>query len=87
MENLKLSVIICTYNRAKLLPEALDSVLNQKTDFDFEVIVGDDASTDGTRELLCGYQKKFPRKIVLSLMEKNSGIGRKLGNSIDEGAW
>lgn len=75
MENLKLSVIICTYNRAKLLPEALDSVLNQKTDFDFEVIVGDDASTDGTRELLCGYQKKFPQKIVLSLMEKNSGIG------------
>ena len=75
MENLKLSVIICTYNRAKLLPEALDSVLNQKTDFDFEVIVGDDASTDGTRELLSGYQKKFPQKIVLSLMEKNCGIG------------
>lgn len=75
MENLKLSVIICTYNRAKLLPEALDSVLNQKTDFDFEVIVGDDASTDGTRELLSGYQKNFPQKIVLSLMEKNCGIG------------
>lgn len=75
MENLKLSVIICTYNRAKLLPEALDSVLNQKTDFDFEVIVGDDASTDGTRNLLSGYQKKIPQKIVLSLMEKNCGIG------------
>lgn len=55
MKNLKLSVIICTYNRAKLLPEALDSVLNQKTDFDFEVIVGDDASTDGTHELLNDY--------------------------------
>ena len=75
MEKLKLSVIICTYNRANLLPEALDSVLSQKTDFDFEIIVGDDASTDGTRNLLNEYQRKHPDKIVLSLMETNSGIG------------
>lgn len=75
MKNLKLSVIICTYNRAKLLPEALDSVLNQKTDFDFEVIVGDDASTDGTHELLNDYLTKNPLRIVLSPMETNCGIG------------
>lgn len=68
-------MIICTYNRANLLPEALDSVLSQKTDFDFEVIVGVDASTDGTRNLLNEYQRKHPDKIVLSLMETNSGIG------------
>lgn len=56
----KVSVIICTYNRAKLLPRAIDSVLSQ--DFkDFELLVIDDASTDETENLIASYIKKDPR--------------------------
>ena len=59
-----LSIIICTYNRKKLLNRALECILNQQTDFPFEVIVGDDGSTDGTDELLAKYKEKFPDKLV-----------------------
>lgn len=75
MEKVKLSVIVCTYNRKTLVSKALDSVIGQKTSFSFEVIVGDDCSTDGTRDLLLSYRNRYPEKIVLSFMTENSGIG------------
>lgn len=70
-----LSVIICTYNRVNLLKEALASVLGQKTNFQYEVIVGDDCSSDDTRSFLHKYHEADPGKVVLSLMQENSGIG------------
>ena len=47
-----ISVVVCTYNRAEMLCDALDSLLNQNTDgqFSYEVVVVDDASTDTTPE-------------------------------------
>ena len=48
----KLSVIFITYNHAQYVEKALMSVVNQKTDFPFEVVVGDDCSTDGTQDIL-----------------------------------
>lgn len=56
----KVSVIICSYNRASLLPRAIDSVLSQ--DFkDFELIIIDDASTDETEALISSYVAKDSR--------------------------
>lgn len=57
---LKVSVIIPTYNRSHLLPRAIDSVLSQ-TFTNFELIIIDDGSTDGTKEVVSKYQKKDNR--------------------------
>ena len=51
--DVKVSVIILTFNHEKFINQALDGVLSQKTDFRFEVLVGNDASTDGTDRILC----------------------------------
>lgn len=51
------SVVIITYNQDKYIKEAIDSVLSQKTSFEFEVLIGDDGSTDGTSEILRSYSK------------------------------
>lgn len=72
---MKLSVIICTYNREKELKRALECVFGQKTSFGFEVIVGNDCSTDGTLALLASFKEKYPDSLVVNTLEKNSGVG------------
>ena len=72
---MKLSIIICTYNREKELKRALECIFGQRTDFDFEVVVGNDCSTDGTDELLASYQRKYHSRLVVSTLEHNSGVG------------
>ena len=71
---MKLSIGILTYNQEKYIRQCLDSVLMQKVAFDYEIVVGDDASTDGTQDVLCDYAKRYPGKFVLLLGEKNEGI-------------
>ncbi|MFA5038111.1 MAG: glycosyltransferase [Candidatus Omnitrophota bacterium] len=68
----KVSVIIPTYNCAKFLPDALDSVLKQ-TFQDFEIIVVDDGSTDNTRGLIKSYMDKHPGKINY-VYQENMGL-------------
>ena len=46
------SVVVITYNHHDTIARCLDSILEQKTDFPFEVLFADDASTDGTSDLL-----------------------------------
>ena len=72
---MKLSIIICTYNREKELRRALECVFGQKTSFGFEVIVGNDCSTDGTEELLASFKERYPEILKVSSLEKNSGVG------------
>ena len=54
-----IGVCIATYNQEKYIRQCLDSVLMQKVDFDYEIVVGDDASTDGTQDILCDYAKRY----------------------------
>lgn len=70
---MKVSVSIVTYNHAKFVRQTLDSVLCQETNFDFEIIVGDDLSKDNTREILAEYQARYPDKIRLLLHPTNLG--------------
>lgn len=70
------SVIMLTYNHEKYIAQALDSVLMQKTDFDYEVLIGDDASTDGTVNILKSYQSRFSDRIHLFLNRENTGATR-----------
>lgn len=72
----KISVLIITYNHERYIAQALDSVLNQKMDFGYEIVIGDDCSTDGTQAIVSEYQKKCPGKIKLLLAEKNLGPTR-----------
>lgn len=66
------SVLCHTYNQAEYLPAALAGILRQRTDFPFEVIVRDDASTDGTSELVKSYAERFPQIIRAVLEPENS---------------
>lgn len=68
-----LSVCIRSYNQETFIAEALDSVLMQKTNFPFEIIISDDCSTDSTPAILCKYQKQFSDKIRLILGNTNVG--------------
>jgi len=61
------SVSLITYNHEKFIRKAIDSVLNQKVNFRFEIIIGDDCSSDGTPAILQEYQKKYPEIIQLIL--------------------
>lgn len=70
----ELSICMATYNHEKYLMKAIDSILNQKVKFDYEIIIGDDASIDSTREMLRAYQHKHPDKIRVILHNKNLGI-------------
>ncbi len=73
---MKLSVLMITYDHEKFIAQALDSVLMQEVSFDYEIVIGEDCSTDGTRNILIEYQKMHPDKIRLLLPEKNLGMHR-----------
>lgn len=70
----KVSVLMLTYNQERYIDQAIRSVMNQKTDFDFELVIGNDASTDRTGEICETWQKKYPERIVLLNRGKNLGL-------------
>lgn len=78
----KLSVIFITYNHGKYVEKALKSILAQETDFPFEVVVGDDCSTDSTRAIIEEIAKDYPvheptgasdRQVRFVKRDKNTG--------------
>ena len=71
-----LSVLMITYNHEKYIAQALDGVLSQETSFPFEIVIGEDCSTDNTREVIRSYQNKYPEKIRLLISEKNVGANK-----------
>jgi glycosyltransferase involved in cell wall biosynthesis len=60
---MKASVSLITYNHAPFIAQAIESVLMQQTGFEFELLIGEDDSTDGTREIVKSYQAKHPDRI------------------------
>lgn len=68
------SVIIVTYNQEQTIARAIESVLNQICDFNYEIILGEDCSTDNTRNICIEYAKKHPNIIKLQLNKKNKGV-------------
>lgn len=73
---MKVSIICTNYNKGDWVREAMDSFLNQRTTFDFEIIIIDDASTDHSYEIIQDYQNKFPEKVRTFRNEVNLGITR-----------
>lgn len=72
---MKVSVTLISYNQERFIAQAIESVLMQRTDFDFELVVGDDCSTDGTRAVIDSYAASDPRIRVLP-RPRNLGMNR-----------
>ena len=71
MDDIIISIYVATYNHENYIARALDSILMQKTNYKFEVLVGEDCSTDRTREILKEYEKKHPGFFTMFYREKN----------------
>lgn len=71
MKEIKVSILCLAYNHAKFIRQALDGFIMQKTNFPFEVIIHDDASTDGTADIIREYAKKYPDIIKPILQTEN----------------
>lgn len=67
------SVCLFTYNYERFLHQSVDSILNQQCDFDFEILICDDCSTDDTLKIALEYQLKFPKIIRVLTNDKNQG--------------
>ena len=69
-----LSVLIISYNHEQYIEQTLDSVINQKTTFPFEIVIGDDASPDNTRAICMKYAKKYPNLVRVMPATNNLGV-------------
>lgn len=69
----KVSIAMLTYNHEKYIEKAIESVLMQKVTFKYEIVVGEDCSTDGTKAILLKYKEKYPDLFKLVLHEHNVG--------------
>lgn len=74
--DIKVSVCVVTYNQEKYIAECLQSLVDQITDFHFEIIVGEDCSTDKTREIVLEFQRKYPDIIKPLLHVENVGANQ-----------
>ncbi len=70
-ERCKVSVVCTAYNHAPYIRDALEGFLAQRTDFPVEILVNDDASTDGTAAILREYAARYPARIRVFCQEKN----------------
>ena len=68
------SVCIVTYNHKEYIVECLEGVLKQQTSFPFEIIIGEDESSDGTREICLEYAERYPELIRLFLRSRKDNI-------------
>lgn len=79
---MKVSVLIKAYNHEPFIARAIDSALQQRTDFAYEIVVGEDCSTDGTRGVLQHLRDTYPDRIRLLLRERNLGNIRNLTDTL-----
>lgn len=70
-QDIKVSICCITFNQEDYIKDALDSFLMQKTNFKYEIIIHDDASTDNTVRILKEYKQKYPDMIKLILQKNN----------------
>lgn len=71
---LKVSALIITYNQERYIEQAIRSVLDQRTNFDFEIVIGEDISKDRTREICQRLADEHPTKVRLLARDKNLGM-------------
>ncbi len=72
-KNIMLSVVIISYNQEKYIREAVESVINQKTNYKYEILLADDCSPDNTGKIMKEYADKYPELIRIVERTKNLG--------------
>ena len=79
----EVSVIVPVYNRSKMIKDCIESLIDQKTKFSYEILLSDDSSTDDTPEVLKEYQRKHRGLIRIFRTKKNVGAGGARNLAID----
>jgi glycosyltransferase involved in cell wall biosynthesis len=80
---MKLSVAITTYNQEQYIGQAIESVLAQNVNFAYEIVIGEDCSTDGTRDVVTSFHGRYPERIKLLLRDQNVGAMRNFAETIE----
>ncbi len=73
--SVKVSVVLRTFNHEAFIAQAIESVLIQRAQFPFHLVIGEDCSTDRTREIVSAYAERYPELITAILPERNLGHG------------
>lgn len=76
------SVLMITYNHEDYIRQAIESVLMQETDFDVELVIGEDCSTDATRSIAMEYAEQHPDRVQLVLAYSNQGWHRNFNDTL-----
>lgn len=80
----KVSILMLTYNQEKYIGQALESILSQQVDFPYQIVIGEDCSTDRTREICQAFQKNYPDKINLLERRENLGMAGNFFSTLKE---
>lgn len=81
LSNLRLVCLMPTYNKETTLAKAIESVIMQKTDFDYKLIILDDCSADNSNKIANEYREKYPEKIQIIKNEQNLGLLKTITNA------
>ena len=73
MKTPKVSVCVVTYNQEKYIRQCLQSIVDQETNFNFEILVSDDCSTDATRTIVLEFASKYPEIVKPMFRDRNVG--------------
>lgn len=76
------SVFMLVYNQEQCINQTLDSILNQKTNFPFNIVIGEDCSTDNTLSIIRKYQEQHSSKIKIITSEQNVGLIKNFARTI-----
>ena len=71
MKDILVSIICKSFNHERYIRKCIDSLVRQKTKFNYEIIVHDDASSDGTADIIREFEQRFPDKIVAIYQKEN----------------
>ena len=71
---IKVSIIIPTYNHEKFIAKAIESAIKQKTNFNFEIVIGDDCSSDNNMAIIESYAQQYPNIISFFSNTENKGV-------------
>lgn len=75
-KDIKLSVVVSCYKQENYIAECLNSILTQKVNFNYEIVIADDCSPDKTRDVINQFHSKYPEKIKLLYPESNMGAAK-----------
>jgi glycosyltransferase involved in cell wall biosynthesis len=75
---MKLSVMLITYNHERFIARTIESVLAQRVNFEYEIVIGEDCSTDGTRAVIMDFYRRYPGRIFPLLRDQNIGGPRNM---------